>query len=95
MLIFGLYLSCSLFASRFRDVNPQIRSECVSFLGQWVKEYPSVFAKINYLRMIGWAMSDRSPEVRISAIKSLTEIYKEDDLVSYLDVFTEHFLRTY
>jgi hypothetical protein len=43
--------------------------------------------------MIGWAMSDRAPEVRMSAITALTELYKDDELATQMDAFSEYFLR--
>jgi hypothetical protein len=81
-----------MFQVRFRDVSPQIRSDCVSYLGQWVVKYPVMYSKNNFLRMLGWALSDRAPEVRIAAIESLTKIYNEDALVAQIDMFTEAFL---
>jgi hypothetical protein len=83
-----------MFVERYRDVAPAIRSDCVTYLGEWVTEYPSIYAKNNCLRMLGWALSDRSPEVRIAAVEALTKVYSVESMTT-LDMFTEAFKGTY
>jgi hypothetical protein len=83
-----------MYSTRFRDVSAQIRSDCVSYLGQWVIEYPALYSKNTYLRMLGWALSDKAPEVRMVAAEALTRIYAVDALATQIDMFTEAFRGT-
>lgn len=84
-----------MYQIRFRDVAIPIRAECVAYLGDWVIEYPVLYSKNNCLRMLGWALSDRAPEVRISAVEALRKVYCEATLASQIDMFTEAFKGTY
>ena len=83
-----------MYQIRFRDVATPIRSECITYLGDWVVDYPVLYSKNNCLRMLGWALSDRAPEVRISAVEALRKVYCEETLVAQINMFTEAFKGT-
>lgn len=80
-----------MFEYRRKDVMATIRADCVTYLGEWIRIYPVLYCKNNCLAILGWALSDRQPEVRMAAVAALTQIYSEDDMISQIDMFTEHF----
>ncbi|RUS13074.1 STAG domain-containing protein, partial [Endogone sp. FLAS-F59071] len=80
-----------VFVHRCRDVEPIIRSECIRDLGTWMIKHPTQFLDASYLRYLGWLLSDKSPSVRLEAIRSLERLYLKDDFVSSLRQFTERF----
>lgn len=51
-------LRTRVFIHRYRDADPQIRIECVKALGEWMKHNPAFFLEGNYLRYIGWVLTD-------------------------------------
>lgn len=48
----------SVFVNRYRDADAVIRSECISALGSWMKLDPDYWIDGDYLRYIGWVLSD-------------------------------------
>ena len=60
-----LIAACSVFVNRYRDSDPQIRAECIQGLGTWMKTNPDYWIQGDYLRYIGWTLSD---EVRHSPV---------------------------
>lgn len=55
--------SRSVFVNRYRDANPQIRAECMQALSNWMRQHPDYWIQGDYLRYIGWTLSD---EVRLA-----------------------------
>ena len=82
-----------MFVHRYRDFDPNIRAECVHSLGIWIKKFPAQFLDGQYLRYIGWVLSDANTQVRLEAVKSLVTIYSKDDFIVSLHHFTERFKR--
>ncbi|KXN89772.1 Cohesin subunit psc3 [Leucoagaricus sp. SymC.cos] len=80
-----------VFVHRYRDLDPNIRAECVRSIGQWFKKYPGHFLNASYLRYVGWVLSDANTHVRLEAVKSLSSVYNQDDYVGTLTHFTERF----
>lgn len=80
-----------VFVHRYRDLDPSIRSECVHALGEWLKKFPAYFLDGNYLRYIGWVLSDANNHVRLEAAKSLVSLYAKDDYIVSLQSFTDRF----
>jgi len=76
---------------RFRDLDPHIRAECVRALGQWLGRYPEHFLDANYLRYIGWVLSDSDNHVRLEAVKALSGVYDQTDYLHSVTNFTERF----
>ena len=48
-----------IFMHRYRDIFPTIRAECITALGEWVREYKLVFLADKYLKYLGWTLSDK------------------------------------
>lgn len=49
----------SVFVRRYRDVRPEIRAMSIAELGLWMRECSSRFLSDNYLKYIGWTLSDK------------------------------------
>jgi cohesin complex subunit SA-1/2 len=91
-----LTMFASVFIHRYRDLDPVIRAECVTSLGVFFKKLPSLFLTSNYLRYVGWVLSDVATNVRLAAVKSLQTVYAlstgdADHLLNALNHFTERF----
>ncbi|VFQ77703.1 unnamed protein product [Cuscuta campestris] len=82
-----------LFVHRYRDVEPDIRMLCIQSLGDWIREYPSLFLQDLYLKYLGWTLNDKNEGVRKTSVLSLQELYKLDDNVPSLGLFTERFYK--
>ncbi|OAA64641.1 nuclear cohesin complex subunit [Niveomyces insectorum RCEF 264] len=68
----------TVFVHRYRDVDPRIRSECVEALGSWVWALPAVYMQPEYLRYLGWMLSDSNPTTRQEVLKQLARVFKRD-----------------
>ncbi|KAK1754708.1 UreD urease accessory protein-domain-containing protein [Echria macrotheca] len=68
----------TVFVHRYRDIDPKIRTECVEALGTWIWNLPTVFMEPEYLRYLGWMLSDTVPQTRQEVLKQLTRIFKRD-----------------
>lgn len=87
-----------MFIHRYRDLDPIIRTECISSLGLYFKKYPSHFLNNSYLRYVGWVLSDSATSVRLAAVKSLGIVYtlssssgEAEHALTSLNHFTERF----
>ncbi|KAI6128214.1 hypothetical protein EDD16DRAFT_1550109 [Pisolithus croceorrhizus] len=80
-----------VFVHRYRDLDPNIRAECVKALGAWFTYYPAHFLDTSYLRYVGWVLSDLSTPVRMEAARALNAVYAQSDHVGSLTHFTERF----
>ena len=81
----------TVFVHRYRDVDPKIRVDCVTALGNWIVTLPDVFFEGIYLRYLGWVLSDPVAPTRAEVIKQLTRLFKNKDNVARLRQFTERF----
>ena len=81
----------TVFVHRYRDVDPKIRVDCVTALGNWISTLPEVFFEGIYLRYLGWVLSDLFAPTRAEVIKQLTKLFKNKDNVARLRTFTERF----
>ncbi len=68
-----------IFSSRYRDVEIDIRQECLSALGAWIRSYPQLWFADAYLKYLGWECSDMDPTVRHIAFTELATLYKPDN----------------
>lgn len=82
----------SVFTTRFRDVDIEIRSLVVESLGSWMVLYPSVFLSSTYLKYLAWALSDKDALVRYSAIMAIRSIYRDEKNALQLKDFTNRFV---
>ncbi|KAG5641552.1 hypothetical protein DXG03_004787 [Asterophora parasitica] len=80
-----------VFVHRYRDLDPNIRAECVRAIGLWFKKFPGHFLDATYLRYVGWVLSDSNTHVRLEAVKSLSGVYDQADYIGSLNHFTERF----
>ncbi|KAL8691472.1 MAG: hypothetical protein Q9218_003316, partial [Villophora microphyllina] len=81
----------AVYAHRYRDVDPKIRLDCVTALGNWIAIAPDKFFVSSYLRYLGWVLSDISAPNRAEVVKQLAKLYKSKDDVGRLRAFTEKF----
>lgn len=81
----------AVFIHRYRDLDPAIRRDCVTALGDWIVALPDVFFDGQHLRYLGWMLSDTTPLTRTEVVKQLRRLYKDKDKVGGLKTFTERF----
>ncbi|KAI4167093.1 MAG: hypothetical protein LQ343_007497 [Gyalolechia ehrenbergii] len=81
----------AVYVHRYRDVDPKIRVECVTALGRWITAAPDKFFTANYLRYLGWVLSDTSAPTRTEVVKQLSKLYKRKEDIGRLHGFTERF----
>lgn len=81
----------TVFVHRYRDVDPRIRVDCAQALGEWCVTYPDLFFEGQYLRYLGWVLSDPNAPTRHEVVKALAKLYKESERQSGLRSFTERF----
>jgi cohesin complex subunit SA-1/2 len=86
-----LTISRRVFVHRFRDLDPNIRAECVRSIGLWLRKYPDHFLDAHYLRYVGWVLSDANNHVRLEAVKALSGVYDQAEFIPSLTHFTERF----
>ncbi|ODV93209.1 hypothetical protein PACTADRAFT_4993 [Pachysolen tannophilus NRRL Y-2460] len=84
-------ISNTTFVHRYRDVDPKIRQECISSLGEWIDIYPEFFFESSYLRYFGWILSDKNSLVRLEVLKSLAKLYRKGLIAPGFRQFTERF----
>jgi cohesin complex subunit SA-1/2 len=81
----------TIYTHRYRDVDPKIRIECVEALGTWIVTLPTVFFEGQYLRYMGWMLSDTYGPMRHEVMKQLVEIMKSPDNHGGMSHFIERF----
>jgi cohesin complex subunit SA-1/2 len=80
-----------VYVHRYRDIDPKIRIECVEALGYWITTLPSVFFEGQYLRYMGWMLSDTHAGMRQEVIKQLSKIMKNPANHGQMRHFIERF----
>lgn len=68
----------TVFIHRYRDIDPKIRIECVEALGSWVMHLSRFFMRPEFLRYLGWMLSDVVPQTRQEVLKQLARVLKRD-----------------
>lgn len=81
----------TVYVHRYRDVDAKIRVECVTALGTWITTAPEIFFAGQYIRYLGWVLSDTAAPTRAEVIKQLSRLFKNKDNVGRLRAFTERF----
>jgi cohesin complex subunit SA-1/2 len=81
----------TVFVHRYRDVNERLRVECVTALGSWISLYRKMFLEGQYLRYLGWVLSDTYPQTRGEVLKQLKSLFKSQKNIAALRAFTERF----
>ncbi|KAF2398810.1 STAG-domain-containing protein [Trichodelitschia bisporula] len=90
----GNYLTLwfdTVFVHRYRDVDPNIRENCVQALSEWIILFPDHFFDGQYLRYLGWVLSDHNAKTRHAVLEALIKLYQDQDKLSGLRSFTERF----
>lgn len=80
---------------RYRDVMPEIRVVSIQCLGHWITTLPDHYLKDNYLKYLGWLLSDKSASVRLEVVAILCELYENDAFTEKLELFNSRFLPRY
>ncbi|KAJ5770353.1 uncharacterized protein N7511_002404 [Penicillium nucicola] len=81
----------TIFVHRYRDIDGQIRAECLTALGGWIRTYRDVFFEGQYLRYLGWTLADIEPQTRLVVLSELIVLYGNRDNIAGLHSFTERF----
>lgn len=81
----------AVFVHRYRDIDGKIRSESIRELGVWMMKLPETFFEGQYLRYLGWVLSDTNALTRLEVVKALTKLYGYDEYAGGLRHFTERF----
>jgi cohesin complex subunit SA-1/2 len=81
----------SVFTTRFRDIDAEIRSVIVQNLGAWMLLYPSTFLSSTYLKYLAWALSDKEGSVRFTAVSAIHRVYQDERNAIQLKDFTNRF----
>ncbi|PGH12628.1 hypothetical protein AJ79_04126 [Helicocarpus griseus UAMH5409] len=81
----------TVFVHRYRDVDPKIRAECINALGVWINTYREMFFDGQYLRYLGWVLSDTVANTRAVVVSQLHRLYQNKDNIAGLRAFTERF----
>ena len=81
----------TVYTNRYRDIDARIRLECTEALGNWISCYPSYFFKGDYLRYMGWNLSDVHPPMRQEVVKQIIKIMKVEDNHANMRHFIERF----
>ncbi|KAI8052988.1 hypothetical protein BDF22DRAFT_686466 [Syncephalis plumigaleata] len=85
------HLFDGIFVHRYRDIDPAIRVDCVSFLGDWVIRYPDRFVDNQYIRYLGWSMTDNMPHPRIATLRALIKLHRDRALNTVITPLTERY----
>ena len=80
-----------VYVHRYRDVEEKIRVECVAALGNWIILYRKMFLEGQYLRYLGWIMSDPHSPTRLEVIRQLKALFKQQRNIPALRAFTDRF----
>ena len=81
----------TVYVHRYRDVEEKIRVECVAALGNWIVLYRKMFLEGQYLRYLGWIMSDPNSPTRLEVVRQLKALFKQQKNIPALRAFTDRF----
>ena len=60
--------------TRYKDVQPAIRKQCMVLLGDWIAADHSKYFKDEYIKYFGWMLVDQESSVRLACLESLISI---------------------
>ena len=80
-----------IFAVRYRDRDEVTRSTCVEGLGHWIKLYPKEYLKDEYVKYLGWSVTDKDAGVRSCALDALSALFEDEENFTSLELFTSNF----
>ena len=77
--------------TRYKDVHASIRRAVILHMDRWIRIDAEKYMRDEYLKYIGWSLSDPKAEVRIAAVEALTEVMQSKDYVGRMQSFTDRF----
>ncbi|KAI8916054.1 STAG domain-containing protein [Gorgonomyces haynaldii] len=80
-----------IFVHRYRDIDPVIRADCIKELGKCVLYCSHLFLDTQHVRYLGWMLSDKSSQVRMEALKSISKLFEQDEFFDSLGPIAERF----
>lgn len=81
----------TIWVHRYRDVDPKIRTGCIESLGFWIHTLPGYWFDGQYLRYLGWMLTDAAPTMRLEVVKQLERIMKNSSNIGRMGTFIERF----
>ena len=81
----------TVYLNRYRDVDPKIRVECVEALAHWILELQQYWMDGQYLRYLGWMLTDSTALMRQQVIKQLFNIMSDEQKFAGMRHFFERF----
>ncbi|KAH8429568.1 cohesin subunit IRR1 [Aspergillus melleus] len=82
----------TFFVNRHRDIDPNIRSACISALGYWMRTYREYFFEGQFLRYFGYILSDPVAHNRGVVVEELCSLYENRDNLAVLRTFSNRFV---
>jgi cohesin complex subunit SA-1/2 len=80
-----------LIVHRYKDVDFRVRIVVLKQFGLWMLQAPDIYLDTVYTRHVGWLLSDQKATVRLHALTTLYEVYKDGEngerLASFGQVF--------
>ncbi len=73
----------SILVYRMKDVNEGVRALCAKRLKQCIMADPDRLLKDEYMKHIGWNLSDHSTSVRAEAVETLSQVIQVSHLHYY------------
>jgi len=68
-----------VFVHRYRDANANIRAASIRSLGRYVRNVPAELLKSQWLKYLGWSLSDKCADVRYEAVRAIRYLTVLDD----------------
>ena len=68
----------AVFLKRYKDVNPHIRAHSIRTLSRYTLIRPDIYLQNNFLKYIGWLLSDKDARVRENALLALLAPFREN-----------------
>lgn len=78
----------AVFAHRFRDVAPAVRSCVIGGIGCWVCSLPTIYLKDQFLKYLAWALSDKVGVEPCPAQPTYTHMRVLIDIYIYIWIYT-------
>ncbi|XP_065841291.1 cohesin subunit SA-1-like [Oscarella lobularis] len=84
-------VSTQILKHRTKDIRPDIRTTGVIQLGEWMVQCKEEFVQDKYLKYLGWALYDKSGDVRHETLAALLNVFLDPQNQGKLSDFTERF----
>ncbi|KAJ9406059.1 hypothetical protein DTO045G8_6167 [Paecilomyces variotii] len=81
----------NVYVNRYRDVEPKIRADCALALTRWMRSYREMFFEGQYLRYLGWTLSDTVAHTRAVVVAEVRKLFASRDNIPALRAFIDRF----